>query len=230
MKPIILFVIVLFSTYSFSQFSSSEYASKIDSLMLLKPSKENLEAINEIAFQWKYVDYDITTSASNYVLENSDQPGYESINAFSNKLQGIIFDLNGKYQTAVQYYLKAIDKYKLIKYDLDIAKCEANIGMIFRKQRKFDNALKYFENSLVTFENEDFGYGIMNINSNLGIVYMELEKPDLSIFYLKEAEIKMKELQIFDHNIYGNLGNSYSMNNQIDLAEINFLKCINYKK
>lgn len=223
-----LIIFVLLSSFSFGQFSIDEYESKIDSLKSLQPNKENLAALNDLTFQGKYIDYELTMVGADYVLKQSDKKGYESINAYANKIKGIICDLTGQYQNSIEYYLKAIKEYEEIGEQLDVAKCEANIGMIFRRLNKLDKALSYFRNSLITFEIESFAHGILNINSNLGIIYMELKQADSSLYFLKIAEKTMKELGFFDANIYGNLGNSYAMLKQYHRAEESFLKCIGH--
>lgn len=228
MKLLKLLFLVLISHLSFGQITVTKYKSKIDSLISLKPNMDHLNAINELTYNWNYIDYELSNKAADYVLKYSNKPTYESINAFAFKVKGIISDEKGRYQDAIEYYLKAIDKYKEIDSQLDIAKCEGNIGIIFRHQQKFQNALEYFRNALEIFQKNDFKVGVLTINSNLGIIYMHLNKLDSSLYFLRKAEVSMKELGIFKANIYGNLGNTYAQMNKWDLAEENYLKCIHY--
>lgn len=228
MKVVYSLLFLFIAGSSFGQFTVAQYEKKIDSLEALKPTKDNLNALNEIAFKGKYIDYKLTDRAANYVLKHSEKLDFESTHAFANKVKGIIADETGRYQDAIGHYLAAIKKYKTVGSQLDIAKCEGNIGMIFRRQLKHDQALVYFKNSLETFEKENFGYGVLNVKNNLGIIYLELGQPDSSLYYLKEAEDIMLKLGVFDPNLYGNKGNTYSQLGQIDLAEENYRKCIDY--
>lgn len=227
MKKILnLFLFLITVNGVFGQFTIAEYQKKSDSLMALKPTQTNLTALNELAFECKYIDFPQTEKVADYVLKHSKKPKFESIQGFAYKLKGIIADETGKYKAAIGYYLSAIEAYKKAKSQLDIAKCEANIGMIFRHQSKFKESLVYFKNSLATFEKENFPFGVLNINNNLGIVYMEMEQADSSIYFLKKAEALMLEMGEFDPNLYGNLGNSYMSLNNYKLAIENYKKCI----
>lgn len=228
MKLHIAFLLLFITNCSFTQFSISEYQNKVDSMIELKPTLKNLEVLNEIAFTGKYIDFKITDKAADFVLKHSKKPKFESVRGFAFKLKGIVADETGKYKAAIENYLLAIEAYKKAKSQLDIAKCEANIGMIFRHQQKFKESLNYFKNSLSTFEKEEFVFGVININNNLGIVYLELEQADSSLYFLKKAEAMMLEIGEFDANIYGNLGNTYYSMGKNKLALENYKKCIDY--
>ncbi len=226
-KTLLLLVFIVPSLLH-GQFSIQEYQKKVDSLLNLAPSEEHLQAINQVAFQGKYIDYELTDSLVNYVLSNSDKQGFESINAFANKVKGIIADEKGLYQQSIQFYLKAIDQYSSLNSDLDVGKCEANIGIILRKQKQFEASNKYFKNCLRTFKNENFAYGVQLIQMNIGLNYMKLTNVDSSLFYLNRAEKLMKELKSIDPNIYGNLGNTYLMKDELETALDYFEKCISF--
>jgi serine phosphatase RsbU (regulator of sigma subunit) len=213
---------------SFGQFSQEEYQKRMDSIMESQPDEKQLNALNELAFQGKYVDYEITDSIVNYVLSKSNEKGLELINAFANKVKGILADEKGKYEQSIQFYLKAIDQYAAANKRLDIGKCEANIGIILRKQKQFEASNNYFRNCLKTFKKEDFDYGVQLIQTNIGLNFLEMNKPDSSLFYLRKAEKSMLHHNSIDPNVYGNLGNTYSAMGELETALNYFEKCINF--
>jgi serine phosphatase RsbU (regulator of sigma subunit)/Tfp pilus assembly protein PilF len=226
MKAITTIILLLLINVCLGQMSVTEYANKADSIKRLKPTKENLTALNNLSFRGKYLDHDITEHIVDYVLKHSDKPNFELISAFAHKVKGITCDETGRYHESIEHYLKAIEKYDKAGSDLDVAKCEGNIGMIFRKQHKYPQALDYFNNSLVIFEAENFDYGSFLTFMNIGVIKMKLDQPDSSIFYLKRAEELMVKLNTFDPNLYGNLGNAYLKLKDYDSAQENYLICV----
>jgi tetratricopeptide (TPR) repeat protein len=224
----LLFLIIAVPSLLHGQFSIQEYQKKVDSLLSLEPSEENLTAINQLAFQGKYIDYELTDSVANYVLSKSDKQGFESINAFANKVKGIIADERGQYEKSIQFYLKAIEQYSTLNSALAVGKCEANIGIILRKQKQFEASNKYFRNCLKTFKNENFAYGVQLIETNIGLNFMELKNLDSSLFYLNRAEQSMNKLQSIDPHVYGNLGNTYMQKGELKTALDYFEKCISF--
>lgn len=228
MKKILLLVTIFSILSVHGQISLEDYRTKTDSMFKIEPSKKNLEAFNALAFQGKYQDYELTDSVADYILEHSNKKDFESINAFAYKLKGIISDEKGLYENAIEYYLKAIKKYQIIGSKVDVAKCEANIGFIFYHQRNKEKTLEYMMSASEVFREEGFDIGTMKVYTTIGHTLVELEQADSGLYYLKEAEAIMKRLNIFDPSIYGSFGIAYSLMDDFQQAEENYLKCIRY--
>ena len=219
-------LIILFSCISLAQNAKQIYGAKVDSLIALPDSEEKFKMLTELAFKGKYADYDKTNEAVEHVIERADRNTARSIIANAYKIKGIVADEMGLYEKSISNYLKAIALFKEVPSEMDVAKCEANIGMIFRHQMQNEKALKYFQNALPVFQQESFDYGIYLIYENIGMSYMEMKALDSSLYYYNKAKKVMKKLDIQDGNFYGNVGNVFMGQNQLDSAEVYFLRSI----
>ena len=136
----------------------------------------------------------------------------------SNQIGNIYYD-NTDYKQAYKYYIKAKEKYEILKNEQKLAISYTNIGEIKRFENKFNDAIKLYNKS-ITINKKYSDSLLLAINyNNLAFVYIEIEK----------FELAFKNLQL-SKNILINIGDKekiISINNSF--AYYNF-KIGNYNE
>lgn len=223
MKKTILFLflftgIVGFSNQNWDGEAYETAKAKFDSINSLPDDVTKVQLLNDLAWQTKYIDLELTRKVVETSILIADQNEFHSEAGMAYKIAGIVSDESGKYNEAIQNYLQAIEYYKLAEDEMGIAKCEGNIGIIYRTLKKYDEAIDYFKSSFATFVQNDFVYGKMLISSNIGICFLEMGLNDSSMYYHNMAEKFMVEADIFDPSIVGNKALVMLSNGDYDAA------------
>jgi signal transduction histidine kinase len=123
---------------------------------------------------------------------------------------GIVYETQGNWPLAVEYYLKALRIYEKIKYTTGIASCYNNIGSVYNTQNQYQKALTYFKKAVVLWkqidEKSDLGTGLFNI----GDIYFKQKQYNLALdFFLQslaiQEEIKSKAGMSYAQNKIGDI-------------------------
>ena len=125
----------------------------------------------------------------------------------------------GNYDSAVYYYLKAIDLARALNSPL-LTRVYNSFGVLYQNYREYDFALKYFLESLNCRDQFDTA-GIALVNNNIGLVYRHVGSYDLAIKYFTAA------FQPGSHAPLVNIGYCYLDLNKYDSAINNFISVIN---
>lgn len=223
------FTLILFLAFSYSikaQKDSVEYQRLADSIMSTAFNVDQLKALNDLAWNGKYINIDITQNIADYVISKANQHEFKEEAAFAYKLKGITYDESGLYSESVNQYLLAIKNYEELNDSMGVAKCEANIGMIYRNTRKWDDALVYFRKSMNTFLKYKFDRGVQLCLSNMGICHLDLGNIDSALFFHQQAFDLMKKNDQEDPDVYGNLALAHMSKGDFDKAREYLITCI----
>lgn len=131
---------------------------------------------------------------------------------------GNVYNDQGIYDNAIDFYIQSLDLHKQINDQKGVAYCLNNIGNVHADQGNFEKAKAYYLQSVPLFEADNEKTGLAASFNNLGSIYFEEGEFKKSIdFFLKTLEI-VKEL---DHkkgmaNTYNNLGEAYHKQGQND--------------
>lgn len=132
--------------------------------------------------------------------------------AFSNIL-GIIYDIQAKLDSAVNFYQQAFMLYKKTDDYAGMFKVLNNLGVIKYKQGQYADALKNYESSINLLKNNNCEGNIADVYINIGLVYKEIGEFNKSLLYFLKAQEKYKRENNNDGLIYSNinLGTVYFM-------------------
>lgn len=224
----IIFTILISTSISvgYAQMDSTSYRKKFDSIMAMPTDTNQVRALNELAWEGKYVNLPITEEVTDVSLQIAKSKGYTEELAFVYKMKGILNDEQGLYAEAIQQYLLAIKEYEKIPDSMGVAKCEANIGMIYRNMKKQNEAIPYFRKSAGVFNQYNFYYGIQLCYTNIGICHMDLGALDSAEIYFQSALDIMHKTGDVDPSVYGNMGLLYSLTDRKQEAKEYLEKCI----
>lgn len=133
----------------------------------------------------------------------------------SNYWMGMIYEIFGDYQKAIDYDFKSLEIAKKINHKKLIAISLNNIGLVYSNQKPYyDKALVYFKEYLKTSTEADNDTEIMGANMNIGMQFQRMSQNDSAEYYYNTAFDLAKKLNNKHH-----IALSYSF-----LAEIENVK------
>lgn len=141
---------------------------------------------------------------------------------------GISYELIANYDLALDYSFQSLELRKLEGDPLDLSITYNNIGVVYQGFKDYENALKYYNLSYETIEKNQITYGAVLCLANIGIILNDLGRYDEAIEKLNIALARCNNdcephLMVLCRNT---IGSSYLRLNQVDKAELHFLKAI----
>jgi signal transduction histidine kinase len=139
--------------------------------------------------------WDLTYSAPDSALQYANQAKRLAVTkeqkdqvARSNLLIGIIYDVKGKYDSAMLYHHMALKNAIEVNDTSLIASSHSNIGLTFWHVGSYYKALENFFASLSFFESlAGSNPNKANVYNNIGLLYSELKEYEKSIGYFRKA-------------------------------------------
>ncbi len=109
-------------------------------------------------------------------------------------LQGVIYKNLGKYDNAVDNYLKALNIAKSLNDDAGRSVCLNNLGSVYQAQNDLDQALDYFQQSLEIEESLGIKENISLRQYNLGTIFELKGKLDRAYAYYYNSLLTEQEI------------------------------------
>lgn len=140
----------------------------------------------------------------------------------------ISHELIANYDVALDYDFQSLELRKLEGDPLDISIAYNNIGVVYQSLKDRENALKYYNLSYEIIEKNQIESGASLCLANIGIILNDLGRYNEAIDKLNQALARCNKdcephLIVLIRN---NLGNSHLMINQIEKAELDFLRAV----
>lgn len=152
--------------------------------------------------------------------------------AKSFNIKGIIYDINGKSDSARFCYQKAIFHSKKAKLFATQASALNNIGLLEWNKANYLSALKYYNLGLQIFEKINDKKGQANTQSNIGLIYQSLNDNDNAEKYFFQSLKLREEIQDY-YGIsvsYTNLGRFHEDEDENEKAIFYYKKAISNKR
>jgi adenylate cyclase len=126
----------------------------------------------------------------------------------------------GNYDTALQYFNKAIEVHEQLGEKSAAAAVTGNTGIVYKNLTNYDKALQYFTKALAVHEELGEKSRAANIAANTGIVYYTLGNYDNALHYLTNALAVLEELgeKRLAAGVTGNIGIVYKNLGNYDKA------------
>lgn len=216
----------------FSQLDS--YAQKegqtlIDSLLFelpkSKPDSSRVNLLNEIAFNYQYIDPATGHKYARQALDLSRKIRWNDGIATSYRNIGVNHSVDSDYEKALENYEAAM---KATKNKKIISKILRGTGLIYTYQSNYQKAIDYDMRALKMSEEVNDQKGIAAVLSNIGIVYYDLKDFRKAIAFYEKARTINKKMgnDVYLSNNLGNLGNAYSELQQYDKANSYYKQAI----
>jgi len=200
----------------------------IDSAIRLSEISENeafkAKCLNKKGIiYYKQSDYQQALLCFNSAVTNSDDSMFIA-QCYSNI--GSIYVNLGNYNTASDYYFKALKINETNNFKEGIADVYLNIANVFIQLEEYDAALDFQLKSLQYFIENDYNTEIGYCLSNIGLVYLELQEIDTALYYFNRA-LEINTQAQDQHGIIGsliNIGNAHFIKGNLDIALVNIEK------
>jgi two-component system NarL family sensor kinase len=133
---------------------------------------------------------------------------------------GIVFDVTGKYDSALINYNNSLVISKKINHTRLMANTLNNIGLVYWNKGELDLALNYYLQSLKLFEKIESKKGQANTLSNIGLIYTDFKKYNEALEYHFKS-LKIREQMADSYGIgvsQSNIGMTYGYLQEIKKA------------
>ena len=168
----------------------SNAASKVDSLtLLLADSKDTnkVNILNELCLALYISNTDEALKYGTEAITLATKLSFKNGLSSAYNRVGIVYDVTGKYEKALQFYEIALKYSNEIKNENRVASIQNNIGMIYWNRGDYANALEYYFKSSKIFEKIKAEKGLANTYNNIGLVYWEDKQLDKALNFQKQA-------------------------------------------
>ncbi len=159
-----------------------------------------------------YNDPDQSMVEAKRVLNIALAASYYSVIPKMLLYQGISYDLNGKYDSAIIMYdsaLRMADKYG---FTADKGSIYNNYSIVYSILGQLEQSLDYCMKALKIFEESGDSSSMAKVYNNLGSRYSEMGMNDMAIIYYEKAININERFQDYSRLVknYGNIGTVYS--------------------
>lgn len=165
-------------------------ATKIDSLIQLidrAGDTTRMGLLTELCWELTYVNPQQALQYGQEALTLAEASQNKIGLAGANNRLGIVYDVIGKYDKALEHYNKSLQYSYEINNKKSIASVLNNIGLIYWNLGDYKRALENYFQALRVFEVVGDDKGIANSLNNIGLIYWDNEQFDEALRYQQEA-------------------------------------------
>lgn len=133
---------------------------------------------------------------------------------------GVVYDVTGKYDSALTHYQRAIDMGVEENEPKIYGGAYNNIGLVYWNLGDLEQAVTYYLLAAKVFDELDSDKGLGNTYNNIGLIYQDMDQPDEALKYF-ELAMQHRKKAGDEHGIGATLGNmalSYSSKNDYKKA------------
>lgn len=228
---ILLFMFIFSGNYLFAgnkDLSSKEVDSLIQKLSLSEPDSNRVNILIGLTRAFMSIDPETALNYGKQAERLSKELGFDNGYTKSLSEQGEACYYLGKYDEAIDYYLKAIQEYESVNNFKGIAGVENNIGAVFFNQNKLEEALAHYNKAIIYSGKANDKRGITTAKVNIGNIYFASDDLDKALIYYKDALILKEELN--DRGgialILNNLGNVYGTKGDFEKSRDYFIRSL----
>ncbi|MFY0602751.1 MAG: sensor histidine kinase [Flavobacteriaceae bacterium] len=191
LKWVILYIFCLLISTSHSQ------NKVIDSLLFglnsAKLSKEKVDYLNELAWEYRIIDIDKGLSYAEQANQLSDSISYNNGYVTSLNRKGVLLLNNGSYNQAISLYDTILKIETTTKNIYGIARAQNQLGILYKKIGNLNTSIDFYNSSLKNFESLNKEKLVAKIANNLGSLYKDMGDAEKAMLnYTKSLKIREK--------------------------------------
>jgi len=226
-----LLLLILLFIFQLSLFPNSK--TNIDSLkaqLSKSDEKQKLHLLINISDYYLSNSLDSCFVYASQALLLAKKQNIDSLIANSYNKMGIATHYKGNNAKAIEYFTLAIEKYKAVNDQANLAASCVNIGVIYYSNGNYSKAIENYKLATQTFKHLNNKAYLSRLYDNLGLCYQQIDSTDVAIKYFKKAiEIKKSLNNISDiYNSLSSISMVYRLKGEFDKALYNYNKILNY--
>ncbi len=174
-------------------------------------NKQAVDSLNEALWKQVFVDFDKSIVTSDIAIKLSKELNYSKGLANCYARLGVLYDINGKPDKALPFFLNAIKIQDEIQDSTGLSFSYNNLGLMYYAQYNYKEAYKYLNIALKIDLNIKDTKGAAGVMVNLGIVNTYLDSLDRALQLYQDA-LKIHETSGDSAGMMtciSNLGNVY---------------------
>lgn len=181
---------------------SQSYSNVIDSLIDGKPVSEQLDALHEHYLDVRYVNLDLAEVLCDTALIIAKMNRDTSLLARAYLNRGTVYYFAEEYDSAMAYYKKSIDEYKLTQDSSGFYGVNWNLAVIYRKLGRVEQSLDLLQEGLGYYKETSDTLTVSRLYQSIGNAFYVLGLYDIAVGYYDSA---------YNVNLYiGNIDGSLS--------------------
>lgn len=169
---------------------------KADSLLQILPAStdtQRVKILNDLCWEFAFSNPDKGKLFGSEALKLAEELNYSMGKGKALNRLGVIYDVTGKYDSAIYCYQFAGVAFAQASYLKGKASAINNIGMLYAEKGNFSRALNNYFEALKIFESLPDQNDIANCLNNIGIVFSDIYKFNIAQrFFLRAASIYEK--------------------------------------
>lgn len=133
---------------------------------------------------------------------------------------GLVYVIKFEYEKAVEYYLQALEKFKLVKDNKETARILISLAAVYESMGREELTLQCVEQAISIAQQESMHIGLANLYQTLGMRYNKERDYDKSLMYLEKSNQEAEKagiIMIRARNFQG-MGTVYINKGEIDKA------------
>ena len=193
----IIFINLLFlcATSTYSQVERQDVDSLVNVLENSQlTNKEKIELYNKIVGNYVLFDLDKASEYSEMGLSLAEKEGDKLMASHFNAYFGRIYNSKSNFDTALNYWNKALNLAIAINNKEQEASAYRGIGILYLQQEQQSLGLEYFIKSLAIYENIGNKIQSMTMLANIGVFYINLKNFEKALYYFEKQKQIAEEL------------------------------------
>ena len=148
---------------------------------------QRVDSLNEVLWSFVFTDFNEAEKIGDEVISSAKQINYPKGLSEAYSKMGVLYDVNGKTEKSLPYFLNAIKIQEEIKDSIGLSFSYNNLGLMYYAQYNYKEAYKFLSISLVIDKKRGDLKRAAGAMVNLGIVNTYLDSLDKSLALYSEA-------------------------------------------
>lgn len=174
-------------------FGQNAYADSLIKLVETVSGSKKATLLEDISIEYRFSDPSLSLKYANEALLEARLCGDSTEVGNSLNCVGIANHIQGKYDIALSYYLKALKAFEAVNGKKGVASTNLNIGVVYADQNKLDLSLEYYKKALALYESGAGGKkSIASAINNIATIYSSQQKFPEALSYQYKA-LKLRQ-------------------------------------
>ena len=178
---------LLATTLHTGAFAQNTYTDSLEALIPTMDDTSKVIAWNDLLWHWYNKDPERAKGYGKQSMELAERVGYTRGLINANIRMGVVYDVTGKYDSAIANYSQARKLAQSINHTQALGSINNNIGLVYWNIGMLDSALLFFHEAIELFKETGNDRNLGNAHNNIGMIYDTKKEYGLAHKYLQQA-------------------------------------------